>query len=64
MEYRTATDDDVEVLAAMNRDLIVDERHRNEMTVAQHGDRMRGWLDGDYECTIFEDNRCSPSGRA
>ncbi len=57
VEYRTATDDDVEVLAAMNADLIVDEGHRNEMNVAQLADRMRGWLEGEYECTIFEDDR-------
>lgn len=49
---------DALLLAAMNRELITDERHRNPMSDAQLVERMRGWLadtgDCGYRAVIFE----------
>jgi GNAT superfamily N-acetyltransferase len=55
MRYRRATDDDILVLARMNRDLIRDEGHRNPMSEAELGERMRGWLAAEFEAVLFED---------
>ena len=55
MNYRGATQDDVRTLASMNAELILDEGHRNTMTVDQLAGRMAGWLEADYECMLFED---------
>lgn len=56
MNHRTATLDDCQVLAAMNRQLLEDERHRNRfMPLAQLEERMRGFLQGAYRGVIFED---------
>jgi len=63
MEYRRATAADVPALAAMNRQLIRDEGHRNPMTVAELADRMAGWLAGEYEAVLFEEGG-SPVGYA
>lgn len=54
MEFREAKPADVPVLAAMNRQLIQDEGHRNPMNDEQLAARMRGWLvSGEYEAVIF-----------
>ncbi len=55
MKYRHAKLDDAVQLAALNRQLIQDEGHRNRMTVAQLEDRMRGWLAGEYRAVLFEE---------
>ncbi len=56
MEGRFATADDAASLAEMNKQLIADEGHRNPMDVEQLTDRMRGWLEGQYNAAIFEQN--------
>lgn len=38
----------VDQLAAMNKQLITDEGHRNPMNLEQLAERMRGWLRGEY----------------
>ena len=53
MEYRFATDSDLDLLAEWNHQLIRDEGHRNPMTVLELRERMRGWLDGEYKAVIF-----------
>lgn len=53
MEFRYATIDDAPLLAALNKQLIDDERHRNAMSVAQLAERMSAWLQGDYRAVIF-----------
>ena len=55
MRYRLATTADAAVLAKMNQRLIQDEHHRNSMTLEQLEERMRGWLGGEYQAMIFED---------
>jgi ribosomal protein S18 acetylase RimI-like enzyme len=48
-----ATLADAALLAAMNQQLIADEGHRNAMTLAELEARMRRWLGGRYEATLF-----------
>lgn len=55
MHYRHATTADATVLAAMNRQLILDEGHRNTMTAAELEQRMAVWLAGEYRAVLFED---------
>jgi GNAT superfamily N-acetyltransferase len=55
MHYRHATTADAAVLAAMNRQLILDEGHRNSMTLAELEQRLAGWLAGEYRAVLFED---------
>jgi predicted acetyltransferase len=51
--YRSATDEDVQLLAEWNHQLIRDEGHRNQMTVSELQERMRGWLAGEYAAILF-----------
>jgi GNAT superfamily N-acetyltransferase len=52
---RPATPADVPLLAELNHQLIRDERHRNDMTVPQLAERMKGWMaTGEYVAQIFE----------
>jgi predicted acetyltransferase len=53
MEYRFATESDLDLLAEWNRQLIEDEGHRNPMTVPELRERMRGWLAADYQAVVF-----------
>jgi GNAT superfamily N-acetyltransferase len=52
--HRPATPADCALLAEMNQQLIVDEGHRNRMTLPELEARMRGWLADDYAATIFD----------
>ena len=56
MTCRPATLDDCALLAGLNQQLIRDEGHRNTMTVAELEQRMRGWLSGEYQAVVFEDD--------
>ena len=51
--YRFATDDDLDLLAEWNHQLIRDEGHHNPMTVPELRDRMRRWLAGEYQAIVF-----------
>jgi GNAT superfamily N-acetyltransferase len=53
LQWRTATEADLGLLAEWNHQLIRDEGHRNPMTVAQLGDRMKAWMQGEYQAVIF-----------
>jgi len=53
--FRPATVEDCALLAELNRQLVIDEGHRNLMTVAELEQRMRGWLSSEYRAMIFED---------
>jgi GNAT superfamily N-acetyltransferase len=55
MTFRAATLDDCPLLAGLNHQLIRDEGHRNQMTVPELEQRMRGWLSGEYRAAIFAD---------
>ena len=53
MEYRLATEQDLDLLAEWNHQLIRDEGHRNQMTVPKLRERMKGWLAGEYKAVVF-----------
>ena len=55
MQYRMANNDDLDLLAEWNHQLIRDEGHRNPMTAPELRERMRGWLAGAYTAVIFLD---------
>jgi GNAT superfamily N-acetyltransferase len=63
MNYRPATLHDIAVLAAMNKQLIEGEGHRNRMSVSQLEDRMKAWLQDEYQSVLFED-QCATLGYA
>ncbi|MDR1061840.1 MAG: GNAT family N-acetyltransferase [Clostridiales bacterium] len=48
LTIREAGPADTGELAAMNKQLIEDEKHDNPMTLPQLEDRMKGFLSGDY----------------
>ena len=54
MQYRHANESDFDLLAKWNHQLIQDEGHRNQMTVAQLRERMAGWLRSRmYRAIVF-----------
>ena len=55
MTFRAATLHDCPRLAELNHQLIRDEGHRNQMTVPELEQRMRGWLSDEYRAVIYED---------
>lgn len=55
MRYEVAGPDDCARLAEWNRRLIEDEGHRNEMTVPELEDRMRGWISDGYTAITFHE---------
>ena len=63
MHCRFATPEDAALLARMNQQLVHDEGHRNSMNLTQLAERMSGWLRGDYEAVVFEQN-AAPVGYA
>lgn len=61
MLFRTATPDDVPLLAQFNHHLIQDEGHHNPMTVPELAERMHEWLQsGVYTAVIFEQDPQTP----
>ena len=53
MDYRLASDKDLDLLASWNHQLIQDEGHRNRMSVNQLKERMREWITTDYTAIVF-----------
>ncbi len=53
MQYRTAGEGDLSLLAELNQQLIQDEGHSNSMTVAELESRMRAWLVRVYTAVLF-----------
>ena len=64
ISIRLATLADIEELAAMNNQLIEDEKHDNPMTIPQLKERMEGFLAGDYEAILCTDDRGKTVGYA
>lgn len=54
ISYRLATLADAIELAPLNARLILDEGHRNPMSVPELQQRMEGWLKNGYQAVIFE----------
>ena len=53
MEHRPATDRDLDLLAQWNHQLVRDEGHRSQMTVPELRERIRAWLNEEYQAVIF-----------
>jgi len=53
MEYRVATEADLNLLAAWNHDLMRDEGNRRPLPVADLRERMRRWLWGEHSAIVF-----------
>ncbi len=53
LSIRAATEESIEVLAEMNKQLIEDEGHRNPMSIPELVQRMRRWLDSGWNADIF-----------
>jgi predicted acetyltransferase len=54
MNFRPAIASDSALLAELNHQLIRDEGHRNQMTVPELEQRMKGWLASECAAVIFE----------
>ena len=54
LTWRHASQTDIRLLAALNRQLVEDEGHRNYLSVAELADRMRAFLATDYRAALFE----------
>lgn len=57
MYIRKCTQEDVSVLAVLNKQLIEDEKSNNPMNVAELEERMRGFWETDYDAYFFVENR-------
>lgn len=55
LTIRIGSAEDLDLLANLNRQLIEDEKHDNQMSVGQLKERMRAFLSTDYKAYIFED---------
>jgi len=56
MEYRVATEADLNLLAAWNHELMQDEGNRRPLPVSELRERMRRWLWGEHRAIIFVRN--------
>ena len=52
LKFRFASENDVPWLAKMNQELILDEGHRNKMTLPELEQRMSDFLQKEYEAVI------------
>jgi len=52
LKFRFATQSDVSWLAKMNQELILDEGHRNKMSLPELEQRMSGFLQKEYKAVI------------
>lgn len=55
--YRFATENDLDLLAQWNHQLIQDEGQRNRLSLAQLRERMHQWIGEDYKAVLFESNQ-------
>jgi GNAT superfamily N-acetyltransferase len=53
MEYRFASEQDLDLLAEWNHQLIQDEGHRNPMAIPELKQRMRNWIAAEYKAVVF-----------
>lgn len=56
MKIRVCTDDELDLLAVLNKQLIEDEQHENKMSVEQLRERMKKFINSDYKTYLFEEN--------
>lgn len=53
LHLTVCTDDDLDLLASLNKQLIEDEQHDNRMNVDQLKERMREFIHTDYSAYKF-----------
>ncbi len=53
MEIKKCTLEDVSQLAILNKQLIEDEKSNNPMSIKELEDRMRGFLNSEYDAYFF-----------
>jgi GNAT superfamily N-acetyltransferase len=56
LKIRVCTDDELDLLAVLNKQLIEDEQHENKMSVEQLRERMKKFINSDYKAYLFEEN--------
>ncbi|MDT3426429.1 hypothetical protein J2Z22_001955 [Paenibacillus forsythiae] len=56
LAIKTCSEADLGLLAELNRQLIEDEQHDNSMNTDQLRERMKNFLDGDYQAYLFLEN--------
>lgn len=56
MEIHLAQNEDVQLLAEMNYQLIKDEGHSNPMGVTELRERMSTWLEGIYSAALIKEH--------
>ncbi len=54
LQIRIGSDEDLDLLATLNKQLIEDEQHDNPMNVEQLRERMKGFIHSDYKAYLFE----------
>ena len=54
IQIRVCSDEDLDLLAVLNNQLIEDEQHDNKMNVEQLRERMNGFINTDYKAYLFE----------
>ena len=57
MKWRISTDQDFDLLAEWNHQLIADEGHRNPMDIPELRERMKRWLSEDYRAIVFSETQ-------
>ena len=57
LKYRFAAQQDIKLLAQMNRQLISDEKHRNKMTLGELEKRMLKFLSTEYTAVIVSSHQ-------
>lgn len=56
LTVRICLDDDLDLLAELNKQLIEDEKHDNKMDLNQLKERMKAFIHTSYKAYLFEQN--------
>lgn len=56
LKLKVCTDEDLDLLAVLNKQLIEDEQHDNKMNLEQLRERMKGFIHSDYKAYLFEND--------
>ncbi|WP_240422006.1 GNAT family N-acetyltransferase [Paenibacillus periandrae] len=56
LTIQICSDDDLDFLAVLNKQLIEDEQHDNKMNTEQLKERMRSFINSDYKAYKFEEH--------
>ena len=56
LAIRICSDEDLDLLAKLNQQLIEDEQHDNKMNLDQLKERMKTFINTDYTAYKFEEN--------